>query len=61
MWSKSDIVRETRWARHYATPDGSVGYFESRFMDDLLARVDKTVTVVEKLDQLLSQVRKDCE
>ena len=35
--------------------------FESRFMDDLLARVDKTVTVVEKLDQLLSKVRKDCE
>jgi hypothetical protein len=35
--------------------------FEQRYMDDLLARVDKTVTVVEKLDQLLSKVRKDCE
>jgi len=35
--------------------------FEQRFMDDLLARVDKTVTVVEKLDQLLTKVRNDCE
>ena len=35
--------------------------FDQRFMDDLLARVDKTVTVVEKLDQLLTKVRNDCE
>ena len=35
--------------------------FEQRYMDELLARVDKTVTVIEKLDKLLEQVRKDCE
>ena len=34
--------------------------FQRRFMDDVLARVDKTVTVVEKLDSLLSKVRSDC-
>jgi hypothetical protein len=51
-----------RWleTKHYWR-DAKSQEFESRFMDDLLARVDKTVTVVEKLDQLLSKVRKDCE
>ena len=51
-----------RWleTRHFWR-DSKSQEFEQRFMDDLLARVDKTVTVVEKLDQLLSKVRKDCE
>jgi hypothetical protein len=35
--------------------------FERRYMVELQARVDKTVTVIEKLDELLSKVRKDCE
>jgi len=30
-------------------------------MDDLLAGVDKTVTVIEKLDELITRVRNDCE
>ena len=35
--------------------------FERRYLSELLARVDKTVTVVEKLEQVLSTVRSDCE
>ena len=35
--------------------------FERRYLTDLFARVDRTVTVIEKLDQLLDKVRKDCE
>jgi len=51
-----------RWLEtKYYWKDSKSQEFEQRFMDDLLARVDKTVTVIEKLDQLLSQVRKDCE
>jgi hypothetical protein len=51
-----------RWVEtKYYGKDSKSQEFEQRFMDDLLARVDKTVTVVEKLDQLLSQARKDCE
>ena len=57
--SKELSVRwhETRhsWKDHKAVE------FEQRFLDDLLARVDKTVTVIEKLDQLLAKVRSDCE
>jgi hypothetical protein len=30
-------------------------------MEELLIRVDKAVTVIEKLDALLTKVRKDCE
>jgi len=35
--------------------------FESRYMEELLASVDRTVTVIEQLDKLMSKIRKDCE
>jgi hypothetical protein len=35
--------------------------FEHHYMEELLIRVDKAVTVIEKLDALLTKVRKDCE
>jgi hypothetical protein len=35
--------------------------FEHRYIQELLVRVDKAVTVIEKLDALLDKVRKDCE
>ena len=35
--------------------------FEHRYLEDLQIRVDKTVTIIEKLDELLNKVRKDCE
>ena len=41
--------------------DSKAAEFERQYMDELLARVDKTVTVIEKLDQVLSKVRSDCE
>ena len=51
-----------RWLEtKYHWRDTKAQEFEHRFMDDLLARVEKTITVVEKLDQLLSKVRDDCE
>ena len=35
--------------------------FERRFMEELLASVDRTVTVIDQLDKLVSKIRKDCE
>ncbi|HZF00588.1 MAG TPA: hypothetical protein VE344_01710 [Methylomirabilota bacterium] len=35
--------------------------FEHRFLQELFAGVDKTVVIVEKLDELLKKVRSDCE
>ena len=35
--------------------------FERRYLSELFANVDRTVTVIEKLDELLKKVRSDCE
>jgi len=35
--------------------------FQRRYLDDLVASVDKAVTVIEQLDKLVSKIRKDCE
>jgi hypothetical protein len=35
--------------------------FEARFMDELQGSVDNAVTVIDKLDKLISKIRKDCE
>ena len=35
--------------------------FEQRYLQELFISVDKTVTVIEKLDELLKKVRSDCE
>lgn len=35
--------------------------FEHRYLEELFIDMDKTVTVVEKLDELLKRVKNDCE
>ncbi len=35
--------------------------FEKRYMAELGVRIDRIVTVIEKLDALLARVRSDCE
>jgi hypothetical protein len=35
--------------------------FEHRYLQELFVRVDKAVTVIEKLDVLLAKIKKDCE
>jgi hypothetical protein len=35
--------------------------FEQRYLVELFANVDRTVTVMEKLNELLTKVRNDCE
>jgi hypothetical protein len=35
--------------------------FEHKYMDELLAGVDRAVTVIEQLDKLVTKIRKDCE
>ena len=41
--------------------DAKCEEFERRFMEELLASVDRTVTVIEQLDKLATKIRKDCE
>ena len=35
--------------------------FEHRYMEELFASVDRAATVMEQLDKLLTQIRRDCE
>jgi hypothetical protein len=35
--------------------------FEHEHLEELFLAVDRAVTVIEKLDELLARVRKDCE
>ena len=52
----------TRWdeTKNY-WKDAKSLEFEQRYMTELFANVDKTVTVMEKLNELLIKVRNDCE
>ena len=46
--------------KHY-WKDAKAREFESKYMEELFASVDRTVTVIEELDKLLNKVRTDCE
>lgn len=35
--------------------------FDRRYMQELFISIDKTITVIEKLDELLKRVKSDCE
>ncbi len=52
----------TRWdeTRNY-WKDAKSLELEQRYLTELFAGVERTITVLEKLDELLAKVRKDCE
>jgi len=65
--SKNRLVALTkelsqRWedTRNYWR-DAKSQEFDQRYMAELAASVDTTITVMEKLNELLVKVRKDCE
>ena len=35
--------------------------FEQRYLQELFAHSDRAATVIEKLDEILNRIRKDCE
>lgn len=35
--------------------------FEHQYLEELFVRADKTVAVIEKLDEILGKIRSDCE
>lgn len=60
----SGITKELRlqWleTREYWR-DAKALEFEAKYLDELFASVEKTVTVIDQLDKLVSQIKKDCE
>ena len=41
--------------------DAKAQEFEQRYLQELFANVDKTITTMDKLNELLIKVQKDCE
>jgi hypothetical protein len=41
--------------------DAKAQEFQHKYLEELLASVDKTVTVIEQLDKVVMKIRKDCE
>jgi len=65
--NKSRLVGVTRelvaqWAqtKNYWR-DAKSAEFEHKYIEELIVGVDRTVMVIEKLDELLRKVKKDCE
>ncbi len=58
------ITRELwgQWQQTKASwRDDRAREFEQKYLEELVTSVDRTVTVIDQLDKLLSKVRKDCE
>lgn len=64
---KSRLVGVTKelalqWAQtKNAWRDSKSAEFEKKYLDELFRYVNKTVVVIEKLDELFKKVRSDCE
>lgn len=54
LWLDWQQTKE-QWA------DAKSQEFERKFLLELFSSVDKTVTVIEQLDKLMTKIRKDCE
>jgi hypothetical protein len=55
-----EIVLQWEQTKNY-WQDARSAEFEHRYINELIVGVDKTVMVVEKLEELLKKVQKDCE
>jgi uncharacterized protein (UPF0335 family) len=58
-------ITKELWAQWQDTKsywkDAKSQEFEHKFLEELVSSVDKTVTVIEQLDKLISRIRRDCE
>ena len=58
------LTRElaSNWAQtKYFWRDAKSLEFEQRFMDELLASVNRTTTSIQDLEKIVAKVRNDCE
>jgi hypothetical protein len=54
LWNQWKVTRES-WR------DAKSLEFERKYLEDLVASVDKTVAIIEQLDKVMTKIRKDCE
>ena len=60
MASAKDLSRKWEETKNYWR-DAKCEEFDRHYMQELLGRIEKAAMVMEKLDELLTKVRKDCE
>jgi hypothetical protein len=54
LWNQWQIAKQD-WR------DSKSIEFEKKYLEDLLASVDKAVSVIEDLDKIMTKIRVDCE
>lgn len=54
LWNQWQLTRDS-WR------DAKSQEFEHKYLEDLLASVDKTVHTIEQLDKIMTKIRNDCE
>jgi hypothetical protein len=55
-----ELARKWEQTKNY-WHDAKSQEFERHYLEEVFTGVDKTVTLIEKLDELLKKVRSDCE
>jgi hypothetical protein len=58
--SARELSRKWTETKNY-WQDAKSREFEHQYLEDLFIRADKTVAIIEKLDEILKKVRSDCE
>lgn len=54
LWNQWQLTKDS-WR------DAKSVEFERKYLEELLASVDKTVHVIEQLDKVMNKIKKDCE
>ena len=55
-----ELALQWRQTRDYWR-DAKADEFEHKYLEELLASVDKTITVIEELEKIVSRIKRDCE
>ena len=54
LWNQWQLTKDS-WR------DAKSVEFERKYLEELLASVDKAVHVIEQLDKVMNKIKKDCE
>jgi chemotaxis signal transduction protein len=63
--SRLSAITKELWLQWQQTreywQDAKSEEFERKYLEELVSSADKTVTVIEELDKLISKIKSDCE
>ena len=63
--SRLSALTKDLWVRWQQTrdywADSKSQEFEAKYLQELVPSVDRTVSVIDQLDKLITKIKKDCE